>query len=304
MEIKRVGILRGGVGDYYENSLVKGGEIISHLLENLSDRYKPVDILIDKDGVWHIGGLPIQPADLMHRVDVIWNASHPSFSNIFENLSIPNIGTPAFSKAVGDSREILQEHMKKIGVQMPRHLIIPPFQKDFDEIEYKYIIKKSKEVFEKFPSPWIVKSFTNDSRMGVHVAETFQELVKAIEDGVNLGESILVEELISGKNAFMHTVSNFRGQDIYAFPAGNFSKSEKEKLIAMAKNIHNHIGASHYLKSNFVLNPKKGIFLTSVEFFPDLKKDSHFHKMCESVGAKTHNVIEHILDLTLSKKSK
>jgi len=249
----------------------------------------------------------------MHRVDIVWNVSHPSFSNIFENLSIPNIGTPAFSKAVGESREILQEHMKKIGVQMPRHFILPVYQKDFDGPRNEYALKKAKEVFEKFSSPWIVRSLTPDLNAGVHVAKTFPELTDAIEDISKHQESILVEELISGKNAFMHTVSNFRGEDIYAFPArsgsetlqgrmtGNFSKSEKEKLIAMAKNIHSHIGASHYLKSNFVLNPKKGIYLTSVEFSPDLKKGSHFNQNCESVGAKMHHVTEHILDLTLNK---
>jgi len=298
MEIKRVGILRGGENDY-ENSLQRGGEIISHILENFSDKYKPIDIFVDREGAWHVGGLPVKPADLMYRVDVVWNVSHPSFSNIFENLSIPNVGVSPFSKAIGDSREMLRDHMKKIKVNMPRHLILPLYQKDFDGPKNEYALKKAKEVFEKFPSPWIVKSLTLDLDAGVHVAKTFPELADAIEDISKHQKSILVEELISGKNAFMHTVSNFRGEDVYAFPAGNFSKSEKEKLIAMAKNIHSHIGASHYLKSNFVLNPKKEIYLTSVEFSLDLRQDSHFHQNCESVGAKMHHVTEHILETNM-----
>jgi D-alanine-D-alanine ligase-like ATP-grasp enzyme len=301
MEIKRIGILRGGENDY-ENSVEKGGEIISHIFVNLSDKYKPIDIFIDREGNWHASGMPIQPVDLIHKVDLVWNVSHPSFSNIFENLSIPNIGTPAFSKAVGESREMLEEHMKKIGVNMPRHLILPMYQKDFDGPKNEYALKKAKEVFEKFSSPWIVKPLTTDLDVGVHVAKTFSELADAIEDVSKHQKSILVEELISGKNAFMHTLSDFRGEDIYAFPAGNFSRDEKEKLIETAKNIHNHIGASYYLKSNFVLNPKKGIFLTSVEFSPDLREDSNFSQNCESVGTKMHKVTEHILDLTLNKK--
>ena len=51
---KRVGILRGGAGKNYLSSLKKGGEIILHISENLSDKYKPVDILVDKDYIWHI----------------------------------------------------------------------------------------------------------------------------------------------------------------------------------------------------------------------------------------------------------
>jgi len=296
--MKRVGILRGGEKDY-ENSLEKGGELISHIVENLSDRWKVIDIFIDKDGIWYIAGKKFQPLDLIDKVDVVWNATHPSYSNVLKIFSILFIGFDFFSFDVSKSRTLLEEHMKKIGVKMPRHFIIPPYQKDFDGPLEKYIIKKAKEVHQKFSAPWIVRSFVNNSSMGIHVAETFPKLVEALEDGVNHDASILVEELISGKNAFMHTVSNFRDENIYAFPAGNFSDIEKEKLINLAKDLHKNFGVFHYLKSNFVLHPRKGIFLTSVEFSPDFKQGSHFHKVCESVGTKTHNVIESILNSVL-----
>lgn len=297
---KRVGILRGGAGKHYTASLAKGGEIISHILENLSHKYKVVDILIDKDYIWHINGLPVNPGDLIHRVDVIWNTSHPSFSNILDSLSIPNVGISSFSSSLENSRELLKEHMKGINVQMPRSVILPMYQKDFDGPHERYAIKKAKEVHEKFSSPWIIKSFTPDSNMGIHLAKTFPELVDAIEDGVKHEKSILVEEFIEGKVASVHSVPMFRGEEIYTFPLGNsfgnFSSGEKEKLVILAKNLHNHIGAEHYLKSDFVLNKRGKIYLLGLELTPDLKKDSHFSQVCESVGAKTHHVVEHILE--------
>lgn len=293
--MKKVGVLRGGKHDY-ENSIQKGGEIISHVFEKLSDKYKVLDIFVDKNNVWHFGGKQIQPAELMHKVDVVWNVSHPSFSNVLQSFSIPVVGHENFSNFIGESRVLLEEHMKKVDVKMPRHFIIPPYQKDFDGEEYKFIIKKAKEVHQKFSAPWIVRSFINNSNIGIHVAETFPELEKAIQDCVAHGASILVEELISGKNAFMHTVSDFRNEDVYSFPAGNFSKEEKDKLVSLAKDLHKHLHVKHYLKSNFVLHPKRGIFLTSVEFSPDLKDNSHFHKACNSVGASSHDVISHILE--------
>jgi len=59
---KRVGILRGGLKEHYSSSLRKGGEIISYISENLADKYKPYDILVDKDGKWHLNGVPIDPS--------------------------------------------------------------------------------------------------------------------------------------------------------------------------------------------------------------------------------------------------
>jgi len=302
-KIKRVGIVRGGEGKHYASSLKKGGEIISHISENLADKYKTVDILIDKGGNWHINGRPVKPVDLIYKVDVVWNTAHPGMSVTLDNLSIPNVGNGFFPSAMENSREILREHMKQIGVPMPRSVILPVYQKDFDGAKDKYAIKKAREVFEKFSSPWIVKSFTEDENMGIHLAKTFPELVEAIEDGVKREKSILVEEFIAGKVASVHSVPLFREEDIYTFPLGNafgiFSSAEKEKLATLAKNLHKHIGAKHYLKSNFILNPRGKIFLLQIESAPDLKPDSHFSQACGEAGAKMHQVVEHILENAL-----
>jgi len=294
---KRVGILRGGTGEHYTSSLKKGGDIISHISENLSHKYKVIDILIDKDHIWHLGGLPIIPSDLAHRVDVVWNVSHPSFSNIIESLAIPNVGSGSF---LGTSKDLLRKHMKGIGVDMSRSIILPVYQKDFDGPRERYAIKKAKTVFEKFGSPWIVKSFTPDANMAVHLAKTFNELVAAIEDGVRHEKSILVEEFIAGKVASVHSVANFRGEDVYTFPLHNFfadfSADEKEKVVTIAKDLHRHIGANHYLKLDFILNPRGKVYLLEFESVPNLKAHSHFSQACESIGSKMHEVVEHILE--------
>ncbi|OGI58371.1 hypothetical protein A3F19_01125 [Candidatus Nomurabacteria bacterium RIFCSPHIGHO2_12_FULL_37_29] len=310
--IKRVGVLRGGTGKNYGFSLKKGGDIISHIFDNLSDKYKPVDILIDKDHIWHCHGVPISPSDLMHKIDIIWNVSHPSLSNILESLSIPNIGHDSFLGTLINNRDMLKKHIKTIGVNMPRHIVLPLYQKDFDGLREKYAIKKAKEIFEKFGSPWIVKSFTPDSSMGIHLAKTFGELVGAIEDGVNHEKSILVEEFISGKNVSIHSVCGFRGEDVYVFPIypdrphynlpinrASFSAEEKDKFIQTARDLYKHLGAEHYLQSSFVLHPKRGIFVTDISFSPDLKKDSHLNQSCEFVGIKMHHIVENILERAL-----
>jgi len=306
MDKKIVGILRGGEWEDYERSLNDGRKLISHIFENLSHKWKPVDILIDKDGIWHFGGLPIEPAKLINKVRVIWNTSHPNYSKILQDLSIPNVGINHFSKLL-TSRELLKEHVKKIGINMPRAFVIPVYQEDFDGPLEDYVIKKAKEIFNKFSSPWIIKPLTEDLNIGIHLVKTFPELVEAIADDVKHKKSILVEEFISGKNISIHSVAGFRGEDIYTFPPvenkkdiiispGKFTSLEKEKLFKNTKSIFEHVSALHYLKSNFILHPKRGIYLTQIEFFPNLDKDFCFHKSCESVGTKAHNVVEHILE--------
>ncbi|MEI8270692.1 MAG: hypothetical protein WCG45_04950, partial [bacterium] len=286
MAKKKVGILRGGNKENYANSLRVGGELILHIRENLSDKWKPVDILVDTDGTWHADGFPVKPAELVNKVDLVWNTSHPNFSVILKSFDIPNIGVDAFSFLLKDNRSILEEHMKVIGVKMPRHFVIPAYQEDFDGPLDKFILKKAREVHEKFSPPWVIKSLTNDFDIGIHVANTYQELVNAIEDIVNHNKSILVEEFITGKEVSVHSISGFRAQEIYNFPAiGNFSIIEKEKLNEISKLIHKHLNISNYLNSNFVVHPNRGIFLKNIEFLPDIKIDSHFHKTALYIGS-------------------
>ncbi len=297
---KRVGVIRGGAGGHYESSLRRGGEIISHISEHLSDKYKTCDILVDKDHIWHMHGLPINPTDLMNKVDVVWNASHPSFSNILQSFSIPHISSNSFSHALENSRGMLAEHMKKAGVNMPRHVLLPLYQEDIDGPLEKYLIKKAKEVHAKFGAPWIVKSYISDSSMGVHLAKTFPQLIDAIADGVNHQTSILVEEFIYGKVAGVHSLANFRGEKVYTFPVvsifGDLSAQEKEKLMALAKDLHSHMGATQYLKLSFVLDKRGKVHLLHADSKIDPRKDSYLAKVCESVGAKMHHVVEHVLE--------
>ncbi|MFA5841090.1 MAG: hypothetical protein WC847_02360 [Candidatus Paceibacterota bacterium] len=306
-KIKRVGVLRGGAGKNYASSLQKGGEIINQIFENLSHKYKVIDILIDTDGVWHLSGVPIKPADLYHKVDIIWNTSNPNISVTLDNLVIPNVGNSPYVSALQNSNAMLKEHAEKLGMQMPRSIVLPLYQKDFDGPRELYAIKKAKEVFEKFSSPWIVKSFTEDTSMGIHLAQTFPELIDAIEDGVKHEKSILVEEFIAGKVASVHSVSGFRmgdlpaqAGDIYTFPLGNsfgnFSQEEKERLSKLAKDLHKSIDAKYYLKSNFVLSPFDKVYLLGIGGTLDPNDNSHFSQVCESVGAKTHHIIDHILE--------
>ena len=114
------------------------GEIISFISENLSDKYKPVDILIDQNGVWHVAGIPTEPTELMHRIDVVWNTSHPSFSWTLKDLSIPSVGVSPMFHALRGSREMLREHMQKIGIHLPQHLILSAYQADLDGSVERY----------------------------------------------------------------------------------------------------------------------------------------------------------------------
>jgi len=304
----KIGVIRGGIGSQYENSLKTGENILSHLRhEKLSDKYKPIDILIDKNGDWHMNGLVVSFEKIFHGVDVIFNALHGdsarqnNFHQIFDQWKIPYTGSGAFVSAVVNNKILSKEHLYKLGVNIPKHILIPVFQKDFDGPKETYPMQKAEEIIRKLPPPYLVRPLDSKTSMGTHVCKTLIDLTHAIKDGVDHNTSLLIEEFIEGKKASVGVVANFRNQKIYTFPPeGDLSKTEKNEIEKLAKTIHSHFNLDHYSESSFMVKKfiqKKPseIYITSVRHLPDLSKDSTMVKYLESVGSNMHEFIDHII---------
>jgi D-alanine-D-alanine ligase-like ATP-grasp enzyme len=303
----KIGVIRGGISSRYKDSLETGENVLFHLRQDkFANKYKPIDILIDKNGLWHMKGLPVSFEKIFNSVDVIFNALHGSYGEdgkigqIFEQWNIPYTGSSPFASAISIHKTLVKERLHQIGVKVPAHILFPVFQEDFDGSSDTYPIRKAKEVWEKLPPPFIVRPLNNDNLMATHICKTFPELVSAIKDGMNNKVSILIEEFIEGKKVVIPVAEKFRKKDLYVFPpAGNFSRDEKRELEKLATHIHSNLGLGHYSLSEFVVKTCKGkpskFYVTRVNSLPSLTRDSHMAKHLETVGSNMTEFIEHII---------
>ena len=151
MALTRVGILRGGIGHEYEVSLNTGSSIIKNLPD---DKYQPVDILITRDGTWHVGGRPVSPEQAIRGVDVVFNALHGEFGEdgqvqqILEAIRSPYTGSGAVASALGMDKYKAKEVFKKAGFKVPNglnlrevRLIEALYNLDISTLEPKEVIK-------------------------------------------------------------------------------------------------------------------------------------------------------------------
>lgn len=294
MKLKKVGVIRGGK-KHYEASIKEGGELISHLISFSSHKFRPVDILIDKAGFWHASGLPVKVSELKEKADAFWDTTRSDAYMFLEDPAVVNV-SGGYSSFSGDTRKAFGEHLKKTGIKIPRHVVFPAYQKDFDGQVEDFITRKVTEVLEKFSPPWRVRLFPGNPKAGARLVKTAPELAQALAEGVKYEKSILVEEFINGPLIPSHSVLGFRSKDVYVFPSIEKVVVDKEKLYSLAKDLHECVPGAYYVNSGFVLNPQKGVYLVELEFSPDLGENSHFSESCKAIGVRTHNVIEHILE--------
>lgn len=316
----KVGVIRGGVSPQYETSLATGGQVLSVLRDDIfKDKYKVIDMLLDKEGILHVNGLPINVGGIHSKVDVVFNALHGDFGadgklqQILDHWNVPYTGSGIFPSAMSSNRKLTKYKFQSLGLQTPPYMIINNYNPEIDGDDNDYPTRKAQEVWRKMPAPWIVKPILMGSGVGIHVCKTFPELVRAFEEANRHGISVVVEELIGGRIASVSVVDKLRKQDLYTFPAvetrgdtiicpAKFSHEEKIELENLAKKIHKEFDLDHYSKINFILHPKKGIYILSVENLPPLHEDSHMLHMVKSVGIPMHEFIDHVLQLALNKK--
>lgn len=325
----RVGVLRGGNDTRYKNSLDNGAAILSCLRgDNLARKYFAVDIFIDEEGVWHINGIPMTMEKVRERVDVVLNALLGSYAEsgdiqkLLEEAEIPYVGSDSISSRISQNKFLSKQEFEKLGIKTPKHVLFPAYQEDFDEPKSRYPQIKAREVWEKISPPWIVKPLTGGSSMGVHVCQTFQELAEAIEEGMNEKVSVLVEEFIKGKEATVGVVNNFRNKDIYVFPPseirlpkgsnhfdsemknsnnlpvvcpGAFREEDKKELERLAGLIHKSFNLKHFSKSDFIVHPKRGIYVLEVNTQSEFMNNSIINHALESVGSNLSELLDHLI---------
>lgn len=326
MQKKKVAVLRGGPSSEYEVSLKTGASV----LKNLPSKYQGIDVLIDKQGVWHIDGLPIDPEKLHLRADVAFNAMHGEYGEdgkvqkILELWNMPFTGSKSLASAIGMNKVLTKEIFKQNNIKTPYHKVI-------EKKEVENITKKANELFKTFIQPSVVKPIGAGSSVGVSIVRKVEDMEEALKKAFQYGEKVLLEEMIDGKEATVGVLENFRGKSIYSLlPVeivpqkdqkffdfeskysdtkgaeekcpGNFSKDETKELEKLAVLVHQAIGARHYSRTDFMVHPRRGIFALEINTLPGLTPQSLLPKEIEAIGSSYGELLEHLIELAISGK--
>ncbi len=316
----RVAVLRGGPSSEYEVSLKTGDSV----LKNLSpEKYLAQDILIDKTGVWHVRGIPVEPHGVIRQSDVVVNALHGEWGEdgkvqqLLETFGMPYTGSRPLSSALGMHKLRTKQLVASHGVRTPRHSMLNVS----DGLERRMV-----EIFRSFPQPSVIKPVNKGSSVGVTIARDWKSFRSGVSKAFNYSPDILIEEYIRGREATVGVVDKFRGEEFYTLlpieivPArdndfydydakylsnetgysipGNFSAAEKEELMRLAQLVHRTLGLRHYSRSDFIVSPR-GIYFLEVNTLPGLMDHSLIPKSMEAVGSSLPELLDHIIVLAM-----
>jgi D-alanine-D-alanine ligase len=288
-----IGVIRGGISPEYDVSLKTGANV----LENISSTHKPIDILITKDGKWHMNGVEREPERIFKHVDVVWNALHGEYGedggiqDVLNHNGVLYTGSDRYPSAITLNKALAKDHAVKLGIKTPIYMTV----RRSDDLG-----KKAQEIWNSIPHPLAVKPANVHTDLEFHKVSSFNTFLDALEHILEKYDLALVEEYISGKASEVLVTENFRGQKVYAFPAsGSLTKEQRRKVEEMAKKVHTAFNLENYSNSHFVVSPKRGVYFLEIETSPRIQKNSVLHNAIESVGSSFKEFFTHVFTLVL-----
>ena len=311
----RVAVLRGGPSSEYDVSLKTGESVLKHLP---ASKYEGIDVFISKNGTWHVGGIEKSPAEALKHADVAFVALHGQFGEdgkvqrILEHLGVPFTGSKSFHSAVAMNKNLAKKGLKNLAgkVKMPAHKV---FTRE------EVAAKGAHVIFREIPHPSVVKPLSAGSSVGMTVVRDFFALEQALVKALEHSDSVIIEELIEGREASCGVLDHFRGEKQYAFlpvemvthpvnyqvspvSPGNFDEGTKHALQDVAQAVHTALGLRHYSHSDFIIHPKRGIYFLEVNSLPSLTPELSLSKSIHAVGSSLPEFLDHVITLARAGK--
>ncbi|MEK7556870.1 MAG: ATP-grasp domain-containing protein, partial [Patescibacteria group bacterium] len=290
----------------------------------LPENYEGRDVVVMKDGAWHLDGVELNPSKLPQHVDVVFNALHGEYGEdgtvqrLFDSLAIPYTRSTSFPSALGMNKVLAKSAFRHAGLKVPFGETYTVGHGEAEDI--------AQSAFRRVPSPWVVKPVSRGSSVGVSLAKSFAELIEAVKFAFEYAPAIMVEEFIRGREATAAVIDSFRGEHHYTPPPiqiikpehkpffdyeakyggetreicpGHFTRGESAALQDAALRAHKALGLRHYSRSDFIVSPR-GLYILESNTLPGLMEESLVPKALEAVGCTYEDFLDHVIGLALA----
>lgn len=287
MQQRRIGVVRGGPGAGYRDSLETG----RIFLQNMPEKCEPVDIFVDTRGVWHIGGIPTTLERVREEVDMLVNALHGAYGSDgqlqrhLERHHIRYTGAGVTGSAHAFNRPLTKEIIGQHGLRTPHGIVVHADDDDGWE-------RAVKTFFTGHPAPYIVKNVSGHGT-SMH-ARTLAELFQLVSGLREEGEHALIEEYITGNEVRIGVLDNYRNERYYATIP---SRSSSPELLDIARQAHSALGVKDYSVVH-IIDSRRGPFVIKVDAHPPLHERSFFGTALEAIGCSVKDFVARLVRAT------
>ncbi|RJQ31945.1 MAG: D-alanine--D-alanine ligase [Actinobacteria bacterium] len=298
-----IALLYGGRSAEREVSLESGNQVAA-ALESLGHRVIKIDVddsVEDK--------LDANQADLafiaLHGI----GGEDGTIQKILEDKGIKYTGSGVLASAYGMDKIASKKAFAKHGLLTPRFIELK--SNSYDEVAIKE------------PGwPAVVKPNSQGSSIGISIAHDHHELKKAIDEAFALGDKVLIEQFIKGREIQCGILGNEKPQALelieivskkqfFDYEAkydpslaeeivpAEVTPQQKQKIQEVSLKAYNALGCRGFARVDTFLTSDEQVYVSEINTIPGLTANSLFPKEAKASGIEFNELIQKIVDLAL-----
>jgi D-alanine-D-alanine ligase len=336
---KKVAILYGGRSVEHGVSVNSARNIFEYIDK---DRFEPLPIGISKTGQWFLttsvtkdieqgkamglildaqrpGFTIISSGDRM-KADIIFPVLHGtdgedgSIQGLIKAMDMPMVGTSVLGSSVSMNKIIAKKLLRLAGLPVTNFLTFHYTEKD--QINFK-------EIKKEFGLPFMVKSASLGSSVGVSKVKDEETFVKAIDEAFRYDNSLLIEEFITGREIECAILGNnppeasYPGEivinkkyEFYTFDAkyvdpdavridvpAQLASKIAEKIREVSVKAYQALQCEDFSRVDLFLTEDGKIYINEINTIPGFTNSSMYPMMWKERGIGFTELISKLLDL-------
>jgi D-alanine-D-alanine ligase len=340
---KKVAILYGGRSVEHGVSVNSARNIFEFIDK---EQFEPLPIGISKNGQWFLTktvdkdieqgqalGLILDPnkpgfillasSDRI-KVDIIFPVLHGtdgedgSIQGLIKAMDIPMVGTGVLGSSISMNKIIAKRLLKDAGIPITKFLTF-------------HFSEKNKIKFETIENtlglPFMVKSASLGSSVGVTKVSKKSDFKKAIEEGFRYDHELIVEEFVTGREIECAVLGNTPAQasnpgeivisnayEFYTFDAkyvdstavnikvpAELSKDIIKKIQKVSVQAYQALHCEDFSRVDLFLTKKGKIYVNEINTIPGFTNSSMFPMMWKERGISFTELISKLMDLAYAR---
>ena len=299
-----IAVLMGGPGSEREVSLASGNAVLEAL---------------QNEGLNAVGvDVTTRDLDLPEGTQLCFNVIHGTFGEdgemqeILEKMNMPYTGAGVQSSRLAFDKVASKEVFVENNVPTPASEIVDC---------------SGGVTFPKMDLPYVVKPPREGSSVGVHIVQTEDEAMSALEDAAKYGDEVLIEQFVQGKELTVGVLdgevlpvvhiaprsgfydmsnkypwmNNDGGTDYYC-PA-ELDEETTAQVQQAALAAHRALGCEIYSRVDVLLDDEGNPYVLEANTIPGMTASSLLPKAAQAAGYEFGPLCQKIAELSLTERS-
>jgi D-alanine-D-alanine ligase len=344
MQKLNVGILYGGRSVEHGVS-INSARNIAQFIDRT--RFEPFLFGISPEGKWIDSNEVSKDFDLSKETSLVLNPANPSFMHngkavhldvmfpllhgtdgedgsvqgLLQAMSLPCVGSGVLGSAVSMNKIVAKQLMQASGLPVGKFLYINRLERN--SISFQ-------KIKEALRLPFMVKSASLGSSVGVSKVKAEEQFEKAVADSFQYDDEVLFEEFITGREIECAIMGNnpaeasYPGEivinsqyEFYTFDAkyvdptavridvpAKLDKAVAEEIRQLSVKAFQTLRCLDYARVDLFLTATNKIYLNEINTIPGFTNSSMFPMMWKERGISFTNLISQLIDLAIDRHTR